>query len=382
MMETGHDASRVSARGIADLSASFDHAPWAVVELSPEAHVVHYANSLFCNLLGKTTEDVVGSRLEHLLPPSDQCLERLNRVFLTGKAESFIAEDDAAPLPLLYSYALWPVVVHDRTAGVMIQVNETGPLHAARQAISQALLIGALHQDEIIEAAEVANTRLRLEVLMRTKAEHDARLLNSELSHRVKNNLAVVSALIANEMRHTPEPWLQGFRALQTRVLAIARLYDVMSQSEMHQTIDLAVYLREIANGLSESILYRNCGVRIAVEAEPVQINSERAVPLGLLVNELSTNALKHAFPKGLGKITLSISVIGGEIELKVADDGIGMAEDAGKRVPGKHGADYVAIFVSQLEGIITRVTNHEQGTTFTVRFPAKEAVTPRTSPA
>ena len=69
------------------------------MELVPEAHVVHYANSLFCNLLGKTTEDVVGSRLEHLLPPSDQCLERLNRVFLTGKAESFIADDDAAPSP-------------------------------------------------------------------------------------------------------------------------------------------------------------------------------------------------------------------------------------------------------------------------------------------
>jgi two-component sensor histidine kinase len=362
---------RKSAPPLADRSISFDHAPWAVVELSPEAHVVHYANALFCDLLGKPRDEVVGKAIASLLPPADGCPELLERVFQTGKAASFIAEGDAAPFPLLYSYTLWPVVVDGQTTGVMIQVNETGPLHEARQAISQALLIGALHQDELIEAADAANFRLQMEVLQRTQGERDARMMTGELTHRVKNNLAVVSALIANEIRRTPEPWVQGYRAMQSRIFAIAHLYDLMSQADRHRSVDLSIYVREIAKGLVESVLDGHSNIRIEVEADPVEINSERAVPFGLLVNELSTNAAKYAFLDGVGLIRLAVRSTGDEIELVVSDDGIGMTDGNDGRSPGKHGSDYVTIFVSQLEGMLTRVTKPGQGTTFTIRFPA-----------
>src|SRR5690606_20509338 len=115
--------------------------------------------------------------------------------------------------------------------GVMIQVNETGALHETRQAISQALLLGALRQDELIEAADSANVQLQIGISESRQRENDAKMLMNEVAHRVKNNLAVVAALIGNEIRRTPAPWVQGYRAMQDRILAIAKLYDVMSQS-------------------------------------------------------------------------------------------------------------------------------------------------------
>lgn len=367
---------------LAELSISFDHAPWAVVELSPEAHVVHYANPLFCDLLGRPRDDVIGHAIETLLPPTDDCVKLIDKVFRSGRAASFIAEGENPPFPLLYSYTLWPVVVEGQTVGVMIQVNETGLLHEARQAISQALLIGALHQDELIDAADAANSRLQMEVLRRTQGEYDARVLTGELAHRVKNNLSVVSALIANEIRRTPEPWVQGYRAMQNRVMAIAHLYDLMSQADRHRSVDLSIYLTDIAKSLTESVLDGRSGIHIVVEATPVEINSERAVPFGLLVNELTTNAAKYAFPKGVGVITLAISEIGAQCQLIVSDNGIGMKHQTHVPSSGKHGSDYVAIFVSQLEGLLTQDTNSGHGTRFTIRFPANAiAETPARAP-
>src|SRR6202049_3890339 len=80
--------------------------------------------------------------------------------------------------------------------------------------------------------------------------------------------------------------------------------------------------------------------VHIEVEAEALEIDPARAVTFGLLVNELATNAIKHAFPEGTGRIALSLRQSGDQIELDVADDGVGMKEQDTATRPGKHGAD------------------------------------------
>jgi PAS domain-containing protein len=222
---------------LANLSSSFDHAPWAVIECSDEAHIVRYANSAFCRLIDKVEDEVVGTPIDRLLPSADECLALLNRVYRTGAAASYTAEEQAAPCPLLFSYDLWPVMADGRTAGVMIRVNETGPLHETRQAISQALLLGALRQDELIEAAASATVQLQTEISERRQGENDAKMLTNEVAHRVKNNLQVVAALIANEIRRTPAPCVQGYRAMHDRIMAIAHLYDLMSQTSRDRTV-------------------------------------------------------------------------------------------------------------------------------------------------
>jgi PAS domain-containing protein len=107
---------------LANLSGFFDHAPWAVTELAGESHVVRYANSVFCRLIDKSRDEIIGRSIDELLPPGEKCVALLDQVFRTGIPEIYIS-DEQAPHPLLFSFSLWPVITDGRTAGVMIQVN-------------------------------------------------------------------------------------------------------------------------------------------------------------------------------------------------------------------------------------------------------------------
>jgi PAS domain S-box-containing protein len=129
----------------------------------------------------------------------------------------------------------------------------------------------------------------------RKQRERDAQMLTNEISHRIKNNLQVITHLIAFEARSMAQPYVQGYNAMQARIGAIAQLYDLISQSSHGQTVAVDAYLREIAKTMSASLLGDTSGIKIEVKAEALYIDADRAVPFGLLVNELATNAIKHA---------------------------------------------------------------------------------------
>ncbi|HEY4942424.1 MAG TPA: PAS domain-containing protein [Rhizomicrobium sp.] len=203
----------------------------------------------------------------------------------------------------------------------------------------------------------------------RKQRERDAQTLTNEISHRIKNNLQIVVGLISYEAKWTAAPCVQGYRAMQARIGAIAHLYDLISQSSRGRTIAVDAYLGEIAKAVSAS-LGNQSGVAILVRAEALEIDPDRAVPFGLLVNELATNAIKHAFPGGTGQVVLSVERIGDEIELTVADDGVGMKEKTLTKLPEKRGSDYVAIFVRQLHGTLTVSGAEQTGTAIKVRLP------------
>ncbi len=204
----------------------------------------------------------------------------------------------------------------------------------------------------------------------RKQRERDALTLTNEISHRIKNNLQIVVGLIAYEARWTAAPCVQGYKAMQSRIGAIAQLYDLISQSTHGRTVAVDAYLREIARNLSASLLDNKSSIAIEVIAEALEIDADRAVPFGLLVNELATNAIKHAFPSGSGRIVLSVTRAGSQIELTVADDGIGMKDPDVAKLPEKRGSDYVTIFVRQLSGTITSSATVGTGTTMKIRFP------------
>jgi two-component sensor histidine kinase len=129
-------------------------------------------------------------------------------------------------------------------------------------------------------------------------------------------------------------------------------------------------YLREIAKALAASLIGNMSGIEIEVKAEPLEIDPDRAVPFGLLVNELATNAIKHAFPHGTGHLMLSVEQVGDQIELIVADDGVGMKDKGTAKVPEKRGSEYVAIFVRQLGGTIVPSVSEGPGTIVRIRLP------------
>jgi two-component sensor histidine kinase len=208
------------------------------------------------------------------------------------------------------------------------------------------------------------------DVTDRKQRERDALSLTNEISHRIKNNLQIIVGLIAYEAKWTAKPCVQGYKAMQARIGAIAQLYDLISQSSRGRTVAVDAYLREIAKTMSASLLGNTSDIKIEVEAGPLEIDPDRAVPFGLLVNELATNAIKHAFPDGTGRVVLSVEQVGDQIELTVADDGVGMKDEELTKVPEKRGSEYVAIFVRQLGGTIVSSGSEGTGTIVRIRLP------------
>lgn len=205
----------------------------------------------------------------------------------------------------------------------------------------------------------------------RKQRERDAELLTNEISHRIKNNLQIVVGLIAYEIRSTNAASVPGLKAMQARIGAIAQLYDLISQSSRGGSIAVDAYLGEIAKQMSASLIDDKSSIEIRVKAAPLAIDPDRAVPFGLLVNELATNSVKHAFPNGgVGHVLLAVERIGEDIELVVSDDGVGMREKVVLGLPEKRGSDYVAIFVRQLGGTLTRPIPEGKGTIVCVRLP------------
>ena len=204
----------------------------------------------------------------------------------------------------------------------------------------------------------------------RKQRERDAQMLTNEISHRIKNNLQIVVGLIAFETKWTAAPCVQGYKAMQARIGAIAQLYDLVSQSSRGPTVAVDTYLHEIARHMSASLLGDARDITIEVRAEALEIEPDRAVPFGLLVNELATNAIKHAFPKGTGRVVLSAEKVGDQMELTVADDGVGMKSRNGVKTLETRGSDYVEIFVRQLSGDITSSDSKGGGTVVRIRLP------------
>jgi two-component sensor histidine kinase len=175
------------------------------------------------------------------------------------------------------------------------------------------------------------------EELERLVAEKDTLL--RELQHRVKNNLQMITALIRLEARSLPDDASGSrFDRLAGRIEALALLYRSLSGDVDAETIDLGVYLSEIASAVMRAHAPEGIRLDLKVDTWPVSVNV--AMPTGLVVNELLTNALKHAFPGSEGgTITLHSLVEAGGCRVIVADDGIGLASDSAWPKRGKLGA-------------------------------------------
>src|SRR5262249_44532173 len=147
-----------------------------------------------------------------------------------------------------------------------------------------------------------------------------------EVHHRVKNNLQVITSLINLQARQVKdEHVLALFDQTRNRVYAISAIHELLYRSASFASIDLAGYARHL--GLELVRFYGvESRVSINVKGDGVSLELERSVPYGLLVNEVISNACKHAFPAGRrGTVTISLGLTGETITLTVEDDGVGL---------------------------------------------------------
>jgi PAS domain S-box-containing protein len=152
-----------------------ERAPLPMASVEGATRIVRYGNPAFCQLMGQPLDQLVGKSFDELLPAKDRCVTLLERVFRTGRPESYTEQDASKPHPVFWSYTIWPVEAEEGLIGVMIQVTETAKLHGETVAMNEALVIGSVRQHELAAEAEDFNRLLRAEIQERIWAEEALR---------------------------------------------------------------------------------------------------------------------------------------------------------------------------------------------------------------
>jgi PAS domain S-box-containing protein len=214
------------------------------------------------------------------------------------------------------------------------------------------------------DVAEVKRAEDRLKSSLREKE-----VLLKEVHHRVKNNLQVISSLLNLQSARIADPAIRAaFFASQTRVRSMALIHEKLYRSEMLAGIDFGDYLRTVTQDLVRS--YSITNVTVEMETETVHLPVDTAIPCGLIVNELISNALKHAFPEGAeGKLYVKVRRLSqSEVEMIVEDTGCGMPPGVDLKSMTSMGMTLVSSLTDQIGGTVALTV--PQGTRIAIRFP------------
>jgi two-component sensor histidine kinase len=268
--------------------------------------------------------------------------------FIFNHGAAFVATGESALLSLYfmepYGHLKWP---------------DPGQVLALLTFVLIGGTIGLL--TERLRNALVDNARLRGQSELMLK---QSELMLKELNHRVRNDLFRVQSFLQLEQRRDGTPSLQTAIA---RIAVLGQLYSHLTPKEGHVAVAMATFLEGVVNGLRDAQQGgRPIGLRL--RAEPMQLPLVTATPLGLITNELVTNAFKYAFPgERPGRIDVELRRTAGVVELAVADDGVGH-DPAGPATGGGLGHLLVEQLARQLGGSVA--TEGKGGTRVVVRIP------------
>jgi PAS domain S-box-containing protein len=199
---------------------------------------------------------------------------------------------------------------------------------------------------------------------------HEKEVLLREIHHRVKNNLQIISSLLSLQSQHVEDgKALEMFRESRLRVRSMAMVHEKLYRSKNLSRVDFKEYIRSLGYHLFQTYGVAPDTVALNMEIEDVLLDINTAIPCGLLVSELISNALKHAFPQGRrGKITICMKAIeDGDIELTVSDNGVGLEDELDLKSTNSFGLQLVDMLTEQLLGTIS--IDRNGGTTFAIRF-------------
>lgn len=209
-----------------------------------------------------------------------------------------------------------------------------------------------------------------IEIMEVTKQKEN---LLKEIHHRVKNNFAILVSLINMQMAQTKNPELiQSLTNLQLRIRTMALVHEMLYRSGDFEKISFPGYLRSLASVIAGT--YNRRDVELSVEADEVVMDIESLIPLGLIINELLSNAYKHAFPDGrTGKIQICFTLDqqSGLNTLVVRDDGIGLPGDMKLEQYKTMGFQIVQILCTQIEAAL--LVANDPGACFTITFRSSE---------
>lgn len=270
--------------------------------------------------------------------------------------EAVLAEFNAYVEGLIPKYEIEHRMLHKN--GSYMWYLERGTV--VRDANNKACFIAGSNTD--ITAKKQVENQLKASL-------KEKEVLLKEIHHRVKNNLQIISSLLRLQAGYIKdEKALEIFQDSQNRVKAMAMIHENLYQSNDIATIDFSNYLRKLTNNLMH--FYKvNSNIKLTLNIGKVLLKIDNAISCGLIINELVSNSIKHAFTDcSIGEINVIFSALEpGKYLLTVSDNGVGIAEDIESRKKQSLGLQLVWNLVEQLEGTIA--FNNTMGTLFKITF-------------
>ncbi|PWN07534.1 PAS domain-containing sensor histidine kinase [Rhodohalobacter mucosus] len=317
----------------------FQNAPIGIALLDDHKEI-QMANHGFEEIFGYKFEDIKGLAIDSVIAPDDkyeeaQSLSESKEPFETTSVRR--KRDGSLIDVLIYGV---PVLLEGRTIAIYgIYVDITDRKKAERQ-IRQSL-----------EEKEV---------------------LLSEIHHRVKNNLAVITGLLELQSHRTAnEIASKALKDSQMRINSMALIHEKLYQSETLSNIEFDHYVKELIEVIMKTHALKAEDVDVQFDTDPIQFAITQAIPCGLLLNEIVTNVFKHAFPdtfKGDPKISIALKNIGdNRVELNVRDNGVGLPADFDTLGKKSLGITLIKTLSKQIEAEVDVDT--QNGTGFRFRF-------------
>ncbi|MBK1990210.1 GAF domain-containing protein [Sphaerospermopsis aphanizomenoides BCCUSP55] len=262
---------------------------------------------------------------------------------------------------------LWGLLIaHQCSAPRDWEENQLDLLEQLTVQIAIAIQQSSIFEQSQIELAQ----RQQAEIELRS-ALAEKEVLLKEVHHRVKNNLQIVSSLLQLQAQTLKEPEIiRVIQESQNRIESISLIHKNLYTSPNIGQLDIFEYINNLASGLLISYQIVPSQISLLTDIDSVSLNVDEAIACGLIINELVSNALKHAFPNNQkGKINISLRNVNNKIELTVQDNGVGLPDGLYWRNTDSLGLSLVYDLVTeQLEGNITVESN--QGTLFHIQFP------------
>ena len=271
------------------------------------------------------------------------------------------------------------VLQGERIEGTLYEFTaKTGELITAEISSSPIFRDG-----QVIAAVNVARNiteRVQSETQLRASLQEKEVLLK-EIHHRVKNNMQIIASLLSLQAGTIEDPLTRAqFDDSQNRIRSMALVHERLYRSSDLSHIDFGAYLRDLTGHLIQGYHGKSHGIEVEIVADDIHLDVDTAVPCGPIVNELISNAFKHAFPAASGgKIEIAVHRDDqGAYHLSVQDNGVGLPAEVDLSESKTLGLQLVSSLTKQIKGTIE--VYREPGTTVKITFATEAAHKPSTS--
>lgn len=332
--------------------------PMVITDPRQDDNPIVFANEAFQRLTGYDIKEIIGRNCRFLQGPQSDPVA-------VSRIRDALAAEEAISIDLLN---------HRKDGSIFWNALYISPVRGEDGSVQFFFASQLDVTDRVVAQQQIADQKAQVEEQVRLRtadlqaALEEKTLLLHEVDHRVKNNLTMIGALLRLQSRTLGDPQLQ--RTLENmleRIDALAVVHRRLYQSDDITRFDIGAFAANLAQDVLASTGRRD--IRLVIDVDPVLIPASKASATGLILNELITNAVKHAFADGRsGRISLTVKQEGESVVMELCDDGPGFDPDIAR--PLSIGTSLIQRLSRQIKAQTLWRTNGE-GTCATVTFPA-----------